>query len=348
MEGHRSAEKTGECGSKKGIEHMNVSRRKHVSLFVLLLLLVALGAFEAWFAPSLGSAGVRFQEVLRQPFVTLGGVPITILFLIKGATFVVLLILTSHYTMSLLRNRILIYTAMEEGQRYAVARVASYIVFILGMVIALQSLGVNLNSLVVVGGALGIGVGFGLQAIVSNFVAGLILLLEQPLKLGDRIEVGGTFGDVVQLRGRSTWIQTNDNVVIIVPNSEFINQRVINWTANDRQVRIAMPVGVSYGSDPSMVRELLARVATQHPDVLESPAPEIIFQDFGDSSLDFELRIWTIRQVQTPQRLKSDLYFAIFKAFREHGVEIPFPQRDLHLRSIAPEASLALPGAAGK
>jgi small-conductance mechanosensitive channel len=326
---------------------MNVSRSGRMRLIGLLFLLIAFGVFGAWFTPQLGDAGTRLHHFLTQPFLTVGGLPITVFFLTKVAVFVVLLILVSHFTMSLLQNRILTYTPLEAGQRYAVARVASYLVFILGMIIGLQSLGVNLNSLVVVGGALGIGVGFGLQGIVSNFVAGLVLLVEQPLKLGDRIEVGGTFGDVVRLRGRSTWIQTNDNVVIIVPNSEFINQRVINWTANDRQVRISLPVGVSYGSDPKAVRDLLSRISTQHPDVLGDPAPEIVFLDFGDSSLDFELRVWTIRQVQTPQRLKSDLYFAIFEAFREHGIEIPFPQRDLHLKSIAPQVSSATPNLPG-
>jgi small-conductance mechanosensitive channel len=322
---------------------MSASRRGRKRLYGLLIVLVAIGAFGAWFAPRFGLAGTQFQHALEEPFATVGGLPITAFFALKVSIFVVALFLVAHVTMTMLENRILTYTPLEEGQRYAVARVVSYLVFTLGLVIGLQSLGINLNSLVVVGGALGVGVGFGLQGIVSNFVAGLVLLLEQPVKLGDRIEVGGTFGDVVRLRGRSTWIQTNDNVVIIVPNSEFINERVINWTANDRQVRISMPVGVSYDTDPKVVRQLLTQIATEHSDVLSDPAPEIVFQDFGDSSLDFELRVWTIRQVQTPQRLKSDLYFAIFEAFREKGIEIPFPQRDLHLRSISPQAAKAVP-----
>lgn len=322
---------------------MNVSRSGRVQLLGLLALLVAFGVFGTWFAPEFGDAGRHLHEFLEKPFLTMGGLPITALFLMKVATFIVLLILACHVTMTVLRNRILRYVPLEEGQRYAIARVTSYLLFILGMVVGLQSLGVNLNSLVVVGGALGIGVGLGLQGIVSNFVAGLVLLLEQPLKLGDRVEVGGTLGDVVRLRGRSTWIQTNDNVVIIVPNSEFIDSRVTNWTANDRQVRVSLPVGVGYDSDPKEVREILSHIALQHPDVLAEPAPEVIFLDFGDSSLDFELRVWTIRQVQTPQRLKSDLYFAIFDAFRERGIEIPFPQRDLHLKSVAPQVTVAAP-----
>jgi small-conductance mechanosensitive channel len=129
---------------------------------------------------------------------------------------------------------------------------------------------------------------------------------------------------------------------IIVPNSEFINQSVTNWTANDRQVRISLSLAVSYDSDPKVVRDILVAVARSHPDVLSDPGPELIFAEFGDSSLNFDLRAWTIRQIQTPARLKSDLYFAIFEAFRKEGIEISFPQRDLHIRSVSEPATTAL------
>ncbi len=322
---------------------MKMSRGRQVALFgVSLSLLIAVGVLGTWYAPAFGEAGLRLQRYLTQPLFRLGGLPITLVFLLKAASFLCVLVLFSHFTMQFLQKRVLTHTPLELGQQYAVAKVISYLLFVLGLIVGLQSLGLDLSSLVVVGGALGIGVGLGLQAIVSNFVAGLILLLEQPIKLGDRIEVGNTYGDVVRLRGRSTWIRTNDNLVIIVPNSEFINQRVTNWTANDRRVRIALPVGVSYGSNPQVVREVILAIAQSHPDVLADPGPEVIFLDFGDSSLDFELRVWTIQQVQTPARLKSDLYFALFDAFRERGIEIPFPQRDLHVRSISEPFSSAL------
>jgi small-conductance mechanosensitive channel len=149
------------------------------------------------------------------------------------------------------------------------------------------------------------------------------------------VDVGGTNGDVGRIAARSTWVRTNDNVVIIIPNSEFIANRVTNWTANDRQVRFAVPLGVSYDADPTEVRDVLLQVALSHPDVMKHPAPDVRFVEFGDSSLDFELRVWTITQVQSPQKLISDLYFLIFKAFGERGIEIPFPQRDLHLKTIA-------------
>ncbi len=327
---------------------MNISRFRRITFLAFsLLVLVAVVVFANWYAASFEDAGLRLQHYLFQPLLRLGGLPITFFFLVKAAIFLVGLVLVSHFTMLLLQRRVLTHMPLGSGQQYAVARVISYLVFVLGLIVGLQSLGLNLSSLVVVGGALGICVGLGLQAIVSNFVAGLILLLEQPIKLGDRIEVGNTYGDEVRLRGRSTWIRTNNNVGVIVPNSEFINQRVTNWTANDRQVRISLSVGVSYKSDPKVVRKVILAVAHSHPDVLADPSPEVIFAELGESSLNFELRVWTIQQVQTPTRLKSDLYFTIFEAFREEAIEIPFPQRDLHIRSISEPLSLALVHRAG-
>ncbi len=325
---------------------MKISRAWLIALLALcLLVLIAIGIFGNWYAPAFGDAGMRLHHYLVQPLFSLGGLPITLFFILKAAIFMVLLTLFSHFVMILLEKRVLTHTPLAGAQQYAVARVISYLLFILGLVIGLQSLGVNLNSLVVVGGALGIGVGLGLQAIVSNFVAGLILLIEQPIKLGDRIQIGNTYGDVVRLRARSTWVRTNENVVIIVPNSEFINQSVTNWTANDRQVRISLPIGVSYDSDPQAVRESILAVARAHRDVLGEPSPEVIFTEYGDSTLNFELRVWTVQQVQTPSRLKSDLYFAIFEAFRKENIELPFPQRDLHIRSVSKDASSSLTSA---
>jgi small-conductance mechanosensitive channel len=238
-------------------------------------------------------------------------------------------------------NRVLKRTSLNPGQQYAFAQIAAYLVFLFGLLIGLQWAGLNMSSLVILGGAVGIGVGFGLQNIANNFVSGIILLLERPIQVGDRVEVGDTHGDVVRIAARSTWIRTNDNVVIIIPNSEFINSHVTNWTANDRQVRFPIPLGVSYGSDPEVVRNVLMEVADNHPDVLNVPPPEILFTGFGDSSLNFELRVWTITRVQYPKELASELYFMIFKAFKEHGIAIPFPQRDLHVKSVSVPIPLA-------
>jgi small-conductance mechanosensitive channel len=313
-----------------------------IRLILWLVFAVALFAVVWWLArPLFARLDADVARLLAEPLFQLGKVAVSPLLVFKVLLFLVLLTLATRLTRRFLRDNVLSRTSMDAGQRYALARIAGYVVFVLGLTIGLQSAGVNLSSLVVVGGALGIGVGFGLQNIASNFISGLVLLVERPVKLGDRVEVGDTYGDVVRIAGRSTWVRTNDNVVIIIPNSEFINSRVTNWTANDRQVRFSLPVGVSYGSNPDQVRQILLDVARRHPDVMADPGPEVLFIGFGDSSLDFSLRVWTTNQVQTPRRLKSDLYFAIFQAFREHGVEIPFPQRDLHLKSVAAPLSLS-------
>jgi len=309
-----------------------------ISVWTLLLLGLA-GALL--FSSSYGIflkrqwTGSRLQHILTQPLVHMGKSPITLAFLAETVLFLALLGFAASLTRSLLQNRVLSHTSLDTGQQFAYSRIASYIFYLLGLTIGLQTLGVNLSSLLVVGGAVGIGVGLGLQNLANNFVSGLVLLFERPIKLGDRVEVGGVLGDVVRMAGRSTWVCTNENVVIIVPNSEFISSRVVNWTANDRRVRFAIPVGVSYDADPSKVREILMTTARGHADVLHDPPPDVQFLGFGDSALNFELRVWTVTQVQTPKMLASDLYFAIFDDFRKEGIEIPFPQRDLHLKSVS-------------
>ena len=154
--------------------------------------------------------------------------------------------------------------------------------------------------------------------------------------MGDRVEVQNLLGDVVRIGARSTWVRTNDDIIIIVPNSEFISNKVTNWTASERQIRLSLPIGVAYESDLEAVRDLLLKVAMANEDVLKKPAPNVILTDFGDSSINFSLRVWTINQVRTTNILKSDLYFGIHRAFVKHGIEMPFPQRDLHIRSSIP------------
>jgi len=324
---------------------MKISAAKHVVIWTTLALVVFVVSVLAepqWFEEAIGFASGNLSRILTQPYFHLGQLPVTLGFLVKAFAFVLALVFFSRLCQRFLQKEIFARTPWDEGQQYAVSRVLGYLIFIFGLVVGLQSLGVDLSSLVVLGGALGVGAGLGLQPVVSNFVSGLVLLVERPVRLGDRVEVGDTYGDVMRIGGRSTWIRTNDNEIIIVPNSEFVTARVTNWTANDRSVRFSVPVGVSYSSNPEKVRELLLQIARQHPDVLHDPAPDVIFEGLGDSSLNFLLRVFTVNQVQTPYKLKSDLYFSIFQVFGENGVEIPFPQRDLHLRSV--EAPIALAG----
>jgi small-conductance mechanosensitive channel len=314
-----------------------VKNQQRLGLLVVLVLGVAAGAWllarlPVW--PWETQLGLRIYDLFNRAYFHLGGLPITPILIIKLLLFVLILAVVARQVRAFIEDKLLVRTSMDLGQRDALARLTEYVIFALGLMIGLESLGVNLSSLLVLGGAVGIGVGLGLQNIANNFVSGLILLVEHPIKLGDRVEVGGTNGDVVRIAARSTWVRTNDNVVIIIPNAEFVSNRVTNWTANDRQVRFRVPVGVSYGSDPDGVRDVLTGVALANPDVLRDPPPEVRFVEFGDSSLNFELRVWTVSRVQTPNVLTSDLNFAIFRAFREHGIEIPFPQRDVHVKEF--------------
>ncbi|MDX5478681.1 MAG: mechanosensitive ion channel, partial [Cyclobacteriaceae bacterium] len=175
-----------------------------------------------------------------------------------------------------------------------------------------------------------------LQNITNNFISGLIILFEQPIKVGDRIEVGDIAGDVVRISARSTTVITNDNISVIIPNSKFIDDQVINWSHNEFRVRFNFPVGVSYKEDPEKIKNILVKIATDNPGVLKTPEPDVLFDEFDESSLNFDLRVWTSEYVNKPKVLKSQLYFEIFRRFKEENVEIPFPQRDIHIKS-APE-----------
>jgi potassium efflux system protein len=224
---------------------------------------------------------------------------------------------------------------MERGSREAVVTVFGYSGMLVAVVVSLGVAGIDFANLAIIAGALSVGIGFGLQNIVNNFVSGLILLIERPVKTGDWIVVGGTEGHVKRIRIRSTQIETFDRADVIVPNSELIASQVTNWMLRDTTGRVRVPVGVAYGSDTQKVREILERIAGEHPDVItKNPklVPVVLFMDFGNSSLNFELRVY-IRNIDHRLQVKSDINFAIDTAFREAGIEIPFPQQDLHVKN---------------
>lgn len=230
-------------------------------------------------------------------------------------------------------EKVLARRGVDLGVAQAIGAILRYSIVALGTLAILQSAGIDLSAFTVLAGALGVGLGFGLQNITSNFISGLIILFERPIKVGDRVEVADVLGDVKQIGARATTIMTNDNIAIIVPNSAFIAERVTNWSYGNPFVRITVPVGVSYASDPEVVRRLLLEVASGHEGVIREPGPDVVFTEFGDSSLNFELRVWTREYMQRPAVLRSQLNFAIWQAFRSAAIEIPFPQRDLHIRS---------------
>lgn len=271
---------------------------------------------------------------LTWPLFRLGTTNITPILLIKCAIFLFGLTVFTTLSKRFLAKRVLSHTKMDRGQQYAMVRAFGYFVFLTGLIIGLDSSGLNLRSLVVVGGALGVGIGFGLQNVVANFVAGLVILFEQPIKLGDIVDVGTTNGEVIRIGARGTWVRTFDNEVIIVPNSEFINNRVTNWTANDRIIRLSISVGVAYGSDLVKVRGLLEQVARNHPEVLSDPAPVAVVRSFGDSAVNFVLRISSATAIDHSWTFQSDLMIEIARVFAKEKIEMPSPQRDIHLRSV--------------
>jgi small-conductance mechanosensitive channel len=224
---------------------------------------------------------------------------------------------------------------IDRGTQYNLTRVSHYLIMIVGAFVAFQFVGIDLSGLAVIFGLLSVGIGFGLQNITSNFVAGLILLFERPIKIGDRVSIGDTDGDITAINMRATTVRSLQNITIIVPNSEFISQQVVNWSHGDQKIRLDLEVGVSYQSDLDTVLKCLEEVAKESPDVLENPAPEVIFSNFGESSWNMQLRAW-LKDPYEYYRIKSRLNQAIVRKFRENKVEIPFPQRDLHLRSSIP------------
>lgn len=283
------------------------------------------------------------RRFLQWPLFTIGKVPLTPLFLIKCTVFLILLSLFSRLFRRFLSKRVLTHTSMDPGHQYAFVRASGYIIFSLGLIIGLDTTGLDLRSLLVLGGALGVGIGFGLQNIVANFVAGVVILWEGPVKVGDLIDVGSTRGEVIRIGARGTWVRTYDNEVIIVPNSEFINGRVANWTANDRTVRMSIPLGVSYDSDLEMVRDVLLDIARRNREVLADPAPAVLVTGFGDNSVNISLRISTTIMTDRTGLLKSDMFMEIFRVFREKKIEMPYPQQDVRVRSIDAPLVIANP-----
>jgi potassium efflux system protein len=229
---------------------------------------------------------------------------------------------------------------MERGVRISVGRLIQYFIIFIGVIVALIALGLDLTKLTIILSALGVGIGFGLQGIVNNFVCGLILLFERPLRVGDTIELNGDWAIIKEIGLRATTVQALDQADLIIPNADLVNNQLTNWTLSNRQGRIKLPVGVAYGSDVPRVIEILLACAGEHGMVAKSPPPQVLFLRFGESSLDFELRAW-VNDVDYRLQVISELHQGIDRRFREASIEIAFPQRDLHLRSI--DKSITVP-----
>lgn len=290
--------------------------------------ILSLAALVFFTVSAINAAGIPLAWGAPLPAISLSLLQI---FLLVGLLIAVFWI--SSRTKHFLFNRFLVRSGLDRSLQYAIAQIISNVVLVVGVLIVLENTGIHLGALAVFAGAVGVGVGFGLQNIASNFISGLVILAERPITIGDRVEVAGITGQVQQIRARSTVIRTNDNISMIVPNSKFIDSPVTNWHYGDQRVRFRIPVGVAYGSDIAKVREALLAAGRENPNTLKDPAPSVFLKKFGDNSIDFELVVWSSEMSARPSRYRSDLNFAIEHKFREAGIELPFPQRDLHIRS---------------
>lgn len=274
-----------------------------------------------------------YHRIIDYPLFKLGDKPFHVSDVLLLTLMVVGVFALEFFFRRYVLMRLLGRTRLQASLQYAIGRITRYLIITLGLFISLQTAGINLSSLAIFAGAIGVGVGFGLQNIVSNFMSGLIILAERPIAVGDYVEVGGVGGRVREINLRSTRVVTNDNVSIIVPNTDFISSQVTNFSHGDPKVRVRLPIGIAYGSDVQKFKAAMIEVAKANSDVLKEPVPNVFFIGFGDSSLNFELAVWADDQAFRPISFKSGLYYAIEAKLRELDIEIPFPQRDLHIRS---------------
>ncbi len=267
--------------------------------------------------------------------ISLGGILIFILTLWIS-------ILLARFIRFVLGEEVLPRMILPRGVPAAISFTAYYLILFFGFLLAMSAAGLEWSRFAILAGALGIGIGFGLQNLVNNFVSGLILIFERPIKLGDTIEFSSLRGQVLRIGIRSSTIRTWEGAEVIVPNGNLISSEVINWTLSDRKRRLKVSVGVAYGTDPNLVLGILTTVAKDHKDVLDDPEPMATFKGFGESSLDFELR-YSIREFEDWVWIKSEINLAILDGLNAAEIEIPFPQRDLHMRSIDQEAGGPVP-----
>lgn len=266
----------------------------------------------------------------------IGEVSFTPVSILIGLTLLTALIFAQAVLKRFLTHRVFPRFGIQLGLANAYSTLLGYALLILGLTIIMPVAfqGINWATFSVMLGAVSFGVGFGLRNVADNFVSGLIILLERPIKVGDRVDVDGYEGAIIDIRARSTTIRTNDNIDVIIPNSRFISESVTNWSHNDDKVRFKVPIGVHYRSNPFEVEQVLLQAATRCPDVLQDPAPSVRFIEFGDSSLNFELRVWSSSLMAKPRAFISQVNYTIWKALKDAGIEVPYPQRDIYIKEM--------------
>lgn len=266
--------------------------------------------------------------------INVGGTKITIINIAYLIIFLIFFTFLSRVIKKALQNRVLPRTRLDIGARASFVNVVIYSFWILAIYTGINILGINLSSLAFMAGALGIGIGFGLQNIVNNFISGIILLFDPSIQVGDMVQIGEDWGTVNRINIRTTIVQTFDNASLIIPNSQMLSNRVTNWSFKDPKVRRQVDVGVAYGSDVQKVRTILLQIVNDMPEIMDDPAPRVDFRDFADSALIFRVRFW----ISSPEfwlAAPTELRFRIDEEFKKNGIEIAFPQQDIHIRSAS-------------
>lgn len=295
-------------------------------------------AVLVWFAVALSIIGLLapVTQALDSVAMTFGGARVSLLSLMKALFLGLILVQAAAVLARFFDGRIRSSDQLSPSVQVLLTKTVSISLYASAGLIALSGVGIDLTSLALFSGAVGVGIGFGLQKVFSNLVSGVILLLDRSIKPGDTIEVAGVFGRVVSIAARYTSVLTRDGKEYLVPNESFIANEVINWSHNDANVRIKIPVGVSYGSDLRLVEKLLYQALEGVPRVLEEPRPFVRLIGFGDSSVDFDIRIWLDDPMDGVANVTSDILFNVWDLFQANGIEIPFPQRDVHVKSLPP------------
>jgi potassium-dependent mechanosensitive channel len=272
-------------------------------------------------------------DFLVHPIFDIGGMKFSFTSIASLTISIVFVFVAAKITTEIIRRSLLSKLGLSRGLQEAVAVSVKYSLVVLGIVIVLQTAGINLSSLTVFAGVLGIGIGLGLQNLASNFISGLVLLFEQTIKIGDYVEINGLQGTIEKISIRSTIVRTNDDVFVIVPNQKFIDNNIVNWSYGGHICRIHLPVGVAYGTDPLLLTEALLAAARSESKVISYPPPEVWLKGFGSSTLDFHLLVW-VNNPNENELIKSALNFRVEYELRHRGIEIPYPHRDLRIRNI--------------
>ena len=292
-------------------------------------------AWTAWSLAALTTLGLfdTTVELLDGMAMTFGEVRVSVLTVVKGVMALGILLWVTVSISNVLERRISRAGSLTPSVQVLVAKLTKIVLVTLAFLLAINSLGIDLTALTVFGGALGIGIGLGLQKVASNLVSGLTLLMDKSIKPNDVIAVGDTYGWIVSLGARYAAVRTRDGIEHLIPNEELITQRVENWSHSDKTVRLKVPVGISYRSDVRLAMRLCLEAAGAVERALAAPAPRCLLRGFGDSSVDLEIRIWIDDPEEGRANVMSEVLLGVWDRFHEHGIEIPFPQRDLHLKS---------------